>query len=96
MLVHMTLYGTLRIIVGRQVVDLTFEAPYVTIAQLLETLVKMYPRTQPYVFDLATHEIHRDIRVLVNGKRPPPTVILATPLYDNDRLTLIAASTTIH
>ncbi len=93
MLVHTTLYGTLRIIVGRQVLDLTFEEPYVTIAQLLETLVRMYPRTQPYIFDLSTHEIHRDMRVLVNGKRPQPTVILATPLHDNDRLTLLAAPT---
>lgn len=93
MLVHTTLYGTLRIIVGRQVLDLTFEAQYVTIAQLLETLVNMYPRTRPYLFDLSTHAIHRDMRVLVNGQRPQPTDTLATPLYDNDRLALIVAST---
>ncbi|HEY7415715.1 MAG TPA: hypothetical protein VH593_11025 [Ktedonobacteraceae bacterium] len=93
MLVHTTLYGTLRIIVGRQVLDLTFEAQYVTIAQLLETLVNMYPRTRPYLFDLSTHEIHRDMRVLVNGKRPQPTVTPTMPLYDNDRLALIVAPT---
>jgi molybdopterin converting factor small subunit len=92
MLVHVTLYGALRVIAGRQMLDMSFDEQHITMMQLLEALTTIYPRIGPYLIDHSSQTLHTEMRILLNGTRPQPGLTLSTPLYDNDRLTFLVAN----
>lgn len=51
MQLRVALYGGARVVVDKSVVDLSFDAPSVTLAQLVEELIAAYPRVRPYLLD---------------------------------------------
>jgi hypothetical protein len=91
MQVSVTLYGSLRIVTGRQVLSLFFDAPSITMGQLLDGLVITCPRIKPYLFDATDQKLRTDIKVLLNGTKPKSDLQFTTPLYDNDRIMLMLA-----
>ena len=90
MQVHVTLYGGARVVSGKSVVDLSFETPTVTVAQMLDKLIASYPRVHSYLLD-ASGMIQTSIRVLINKERPEPDATLETLLHDEDQVTLLVA-----
>jgi hypothetical protein len=92
MLVHVTLYGALRVITAQQMLDMSFDEQHITMMQLLEALTALYPRIGPYLIDDSSQTLHTEMRILLNGTRPKPDLTLSTPLYDNDRLTFLVAT----
>lgn len=90
MQVQVTLYGGARVVSGKSVVDLSFDAPTVTLAQMLEKLIANYPRVRAYLLD-ASGMLQTSIRVLINKERPQPDATLETLLHDEDQVTLLVA-----
>lgn len=90
MQLHVALYGGARVVSGKSVVDLSFAAPAVTLAELLEKLIATYPRVRPYLLD-TSGILQSSIRVLINNERPEPDATLATLLQDEDRVALLVA-----
>lgn len=84
------LYGGARVVVGKSVVDLSFDTPSVTLAQLVNELIAAYPRVRPYLLD-TEGTLHTSLRVLLNNERPDPDVTLATPLHADDKITFLVA-----
>ncbi len=69
MQLHVALYGGARVVSGKAVVDLSFDTPSVTLGQMLEELIAVYPRVRPYLLD-ASGILQTSIRVLINNERP--------------------------
>ena len=90
MQVHVTLYGGARVVSGKSVVDLSFETPTITLAQMLEKLIASYPRVRSYLLD-ASGMLQTSIRVLINKERPVPDATFETVLHDEDQVTLLVA-----
>jgi molybdopterin converting factor small subunit len=90
MQVHVALYGAARVVSGQSVVDLSFDAPTITLAQMLEKLIASYPRVRPYLLD-TSGLLQTSIRVLINKERPDPDATLETSLHDEDQVTLLVA-----
>jgi len=90
MQVQVALYGGARVVSGKSAVELAFETPSVTLAQVLEKLIATYPRVRPYLLD-ASGLLHTSLRVLINNERPEPDATLATVLHDEDRVALLVA-----
>ena len=90
MQVHVALYGGARVVSGKSVVDLSFDSPIVTLAQMLEKLIASYPLVRQYLLD-ASGMLQTSIRVLINKERPEPDATLATVLHDEDWVTLLVA-----
>ncbi len=90
MQVGVALYGAARVIIGQSRVDVTFDAPSITLGQLLERLVATYPRARSHLLDEAGR-LPSHIRVLINDARPDPDATLATMLHDEDRVALLVA-----
>jgi molybdopterin converting factor small subunit len=91
MLIHVTLYGALRVIAGRQILEMSFDEQPITMLQLLEAMTTLYPRIGPYLIDNTSQTLSTETRILLNGIRPQSGLTLSTPLYDNDRLTFLVA-----
>jgi molybdopterin converting factor small subunit len=88
--VCVALYGAARIVIGQPLVDVSFDASSITLGQLLERLIAVYPRARPYLLD-AAGMLPSYMRVLINDARPDPDVTLATVLHDEDRIALLVA-----
>jgi len=88
--VGVALYGAARVIIGQSHVDVTFDAPSITLGQLLERLAATYPLARSYLLDEAGR-LPSHIRVLINDARPDPDATLATMLHDEDRVALLVA-----
>jgi len=90
MQIRVTLFGGARVVAGAPTIDLTFDAPSVTLRQVIDSISARYPRARPYLLaasgDLASH-----IRVLINQARPQPDATLSTPIYDGDEVALLVA-----
>jgi molybdopterin converting factor small subunit len=84
------LYGGARVVVGKPVVDLSFDTPSVTLAQLVDELIAAYPRVRPYLLE-TSGTLHTSLRVLLNNERPDPDVTLATLLHADDQITFLVA-----
>ncbi len=69
MQLHVALYGGARVVSGKAVVDRSFDTPSVTLGQMLEELIAVYPRVRPYLLD-ASGILQTSIRVLINNERP--------------------------
>ncbi|MBO0791292.1 MAG: MoaD/ThiS family protein [Ktedonobacteraceae bacterium] len=89
MQVHVTLYGALRVVAGRQLIHLTFEAPAITMQQLLDALVTTYPSIRTYLLDSSFQTLHPNARVQINGQRVPHSSADQQILQDNDRITFL-------
>jgi molybdopterin converting factor small subunit len=89
MQVHVTLYGAMRVIAGTSQIQLSFDAPAVPLARVVEALVTTYPRIRPYLLD-TTETLHPSIRVLVNNERVIPDSQLTTPILADSRLVFLA------
>lgn len=90
MQLHVALYGGARVVSGKSVVDLSFAVPTVTLGEVLEQLIDIYPRVRSYLLD-ASGMLQTSIRVLINNERPEPDATLETVLRDQDRVTLLVA-----
>ena len=90
MQVGVALYGAARVIIGQPRVDLTFDAPNITLGQVLDRLTATYPRARAYLLDEAG-ELPSHIRVLINDVRPYPDATLTTILHNEDRVALLVS-----
>jgi len=90
MQVQVALYGAARVVIGQPCVDVTFDTPSITLGQVLEKLIAVFPRVRSYLLDEAGM-LQSYIRVLINEVRPDPDATLATVVHDGDRLALLVA-----
>ena len=90
MQIHVALYGGARVVSGKSAMDLSFDTPTITLAQLLEKLIASYPRVRSYLLD-ASGMLQTSIRVLINKQRLEPDATLETLLHDEDQVTLLVA-----
>lgn len=90
MQVWIALFGAARVVIGQSQIDLRFDSPSVTLEEVLEKMISLYPRAQPYLLD-GSGMLPPHIRVLINGVRPDPDATLATLLHNQDRVTLLVA-----
>ena len=88
--IWIALYGTARVVIGQPQINITFDSPSVTLGDVLERLIALYPRARPYLLN-ESGMLPLYIRVLINDVRPDPDATLATLLYDQDRVTLLVA-----
>lgn len=90
MQVRVVLFGGARVVLGKSVVDLSFDRPSVTVGQLVEELIATYPRVQPYLLD-ASGMLNSSLRVLLNKERPVPDATMATEVCDGDEVAFLVA-----
>src|SRR5436309_1802359 len=88
--VWLALYGAARVVIGQPHVDIAFDSPSITLGEVLEKLIALYPRAQPYLLDEAGM-LPPYMRVLINEVRLDPDATPATLLHDQDRVTLLVA-----
>lgn len=69
--VSVALYGSVRVVIGQPLVDVTFDTSSITLGQLLERMIATYPRARPYLLDEAGL-LPSYLRVLINNARPDP------------------------
>ena len=90
MRVWIALYGSARVVIGQPHVDIAFDTPSITLGEVLERMISLYPRARPYLLDDAGM-LPPHMRVLVNEVRPVPDATPATLLFDLDRVALLVA-----
>jgi molybdopterin converting factor small subunit len=90
MQVHVTLYGALRVVAGKQFIDLEFDTPTITMQQLFDALVTAHPIIHAYLLDSNLHTLHPNTRVQLNSQRVPRDRIMRQVLHDNDRISLLS------
>ena len=88
--VWIALYGAARVVIGQQQLDIAFDSPSITLGEVLERMIVLYPRARPYLLD-EVGMLPSYIRVLINEVRPEPDATPATLLHDRDRVTLLVA-----
>ncbi len=89
--ISVVLYGAARVVIGQPLVEVSFEAPSITLGQLLERMITIYPRARPYLLDEAGL-LPSYMRVLINNARPDPDATLATMLHHEDQVALLVAA----
>ncbi len=90
MQVQVALYGAARVVIGQPCVEVAVDTPSITLGQVLEKLIAVFPRVRPNLLDEAGM-LQSYIRVLINEVRPDPDATLATVVHDGDRLALLVA-----
>ena len=90
MRVSVAIYGAARVVIGQPLVELSFDAPAVTLGQVFERMIATYPRAQPYLLDQAGR-LPSYVRVLINNARPDPDATPAMTLHDGDHVALLVA-----
>src|SRR6266550_6495020 len=88
--IGVVLYGAARVVIGQPLVELSFDTPSITLGQLLERMITIYPRARPYLLDEAGL-LPAYMRVLINNGRPDHDATLATTLHDEDQVALLVA-----
>ncbi len=88
--VWLALYGAARVVIGQPHVDIAFDSSSITLGEVLEKLIALYPRAQPYLLD-EVGMLPPYMRVLINEVRPDPDATPATLLHDQDRVALLVA-----
>ena len=88
--VWIVLYGSARVVIGQPHVDIAFDTPSITLGEVLERMIALYPRVRPYLQDEAGM-LPSYMRVLINEVRPDPDATPATLLHDQDRVALLMA-----
>ena len=90
MRVWIALYGSARVVIGQPHVDIAFDTPSITLGEVLERMITLYPRARPYLLDDAGM-LPSHIRVLVNEVRLVPDATPSTLLFDQDQVALLVA-----
>ncbi len=90
MQVSVALYGSARVVIGQPLVEVSFDSSTITLSQVLQHLIAVYPRAAPYLLNEAGR-LPSFMRVLINNVRPDPDATLATVLHDKDRVALLVA-----
>jgi molybdopterin converting factor small subunit len=88
--VGIALYGAARVVIGQPQIDIAFDSLSVTLGEVLERIIALYPRAQPYLLD-ESGRLPLYMRVLINEVRPDPDATPSTLLHDRDRVTLLVA-----
>ena len=88
--VWIALYGSARVVIGQPQIDIAFDSPSITLGEVLERMIALYPRARPYLLDEAGM-LPSFMRVLINEVRPDPDATPTTLLYDQDRVALLVA-----
>jgi len=88
--VWITLYGSARVVIGQPQIDIAFDSPSITLGEVLERMIALYPRARPYLLDEAGM-LPSFMRVLINEVRPDPDATPTTLLHDQDRVALLVA-----
>jgi molybdopterin converting factor small subunit len=88
--VWIVLYGSARVVIGLPHVDIAFDTHSITLGEVLERMIALYPRARPYLLDEAGM-LPSYMRVLINEVRPDPDATPATLLHDQDRVALLMA-----
>ena len=88
MRVRVAVYGAARIVIGQPLVELSFDASSITLGQVLEKMIAVYPRARPYLLDQAGR-LPSYMRVLINYTRPDPDATPAMVLHDDDHVALL-------
>ena len=88
--VWIALYGSARVVIGQPQLDIALDSPSITLGEVLEKMIALYPRARPYLLDEAGM-LPTYIRVLINEVRPEPDATPATLLHDQDRVALLVA-----
>ena len=90
MQVSVALFGAARVVTGQPRVEVSFDAPSITLGQVLERIIGEYPRVRPYLLEEAGM-LPSFMRVLINNVRPDPDATLDTVLHDADQVALLVA-----
>ena len=88
--VGVALYGAARVVIGQPLVEVSFDTSPITLRQVLEKLMAIYPRARPYLLD-ESGMLPSYMRVLINNVRPEPDATPDTVLHDQDRVALMVA-----
>src|SRR5256714_11059756 len=88
--VRVAVYGAARVVIGQLLVELSFDASSITLGQVLEKMIAVYPRARPYLLDQAGR-LPSYMRVLINYTRPDPDATPAMVLHDSDHVALLVA-----
>ena len=88
--VWIELYGAARVIIGQPQIDIAFDSSSITLGEVLESMIALYPRARPYLLDEAG-TLPPYMRVLINEVRPDPDATPATLLHDQDHIALLLA-----
>ena len=88
--VWIALYGSARVVIGQPQLDIAFDSPSITLGEVLEKMIALYPRARPYLLD-EVGMLPSYMRVLINEVRPDPDATPATLLHDQDRVALLVA-----
>ena len=90
MRVSVAVYGSARVVIGQPLVELSFDASSITLGQVLEKMIAIYPRARPYLLDEAGR-LPSYMRVLINSTRMEPDATPAVVLHNGDHVTLLVA-----
>jgi molybdopterin converting factor small subunit len=90
MRVIVAIYGAARVVIGKALIELSFDASSITLGQVVEKMIAIYPRARPYLLDEAGG-LPSYMRVLINNVRPDPDATLSMVLHDGDHVALMAA-----
>lgn len=83
-------YATLRDIVGSKTLEIEVQ-PGTTVGQLLDRIIRMYPRIKAELFDEAGN-LYRHVHIFVNGRDIPYLEnVLDTILDPNDTINIFPA-----
>src|SRR5260221_14630127 len=91
MRVRVAVYGAARVVIGQPLVELAFDARFVTLGQVLEKMIAAYPRASPYLLDQAAR-LPSYMRVLINNTRPDPDATPAMVLHHDDHVAVLVAA----
>jgi len=88
--VKVNFYATLRDIVGSKTLEIEIQ-PGTTVGQLLDNIIRMYPRIKAELFD-ETGKLYSHVHVFVNGRDVPYLEnVLDTILDPNDTINIFPA-----
>jgi molybdopterin converting factor small subunit len=88
MQIHVKLYGPMRVVAGQSDIDLSFDTPFITLAQTIDTLIAAHPRIRPYLLN-ESGDLQKILRILLNNQRPDPDLTLTALLQANDSLVFL-------
>jgi MoaD family protein len=88
--VRVNFYATLRDIIGSKTLEIEVP-PGATIGQLLDDIIRRYPRIKSELFD-ETGKLYSHVHVFVNGRDVPYLEnVLDTPLDPSDTINIFPA-----
>lgn len=90
MQVEIALYGAARVVIGQPQIVIVFDCPSITLGEVMERIIALYPRARPYLLD-ESGMLPSYMRVIINEVRPHPDATPVTLLHDQDHVALLVA-----